>query len=113
MNVFQVLVLSVLAFLLLVDLIALTRGWLTRKEALTWGGVCLAAAVAIYDPQMIQRIAKALGIGRGADLLLYCAVVITMIGFWMVYVRLRGLRREMTLLVRHLAILEAQREQKD
>ena len=110
MNVFQVIVLCVLAFLLIVDLIALTRGWLTRKEAMTWGGVCLVTAMAIDRPQWIQQIARALGIGRGADLILYCAVVITMIGFWMVYVRLRAVRREMTLLVRHLAILEAQRE---
>jgi len=57
-----------------------------------------------------QAGAHALGIGRGADLVFYCAVVIMMIGFWMVYVRLRGLRREMTMLVRHLAILEARKE---
>lgn len=110
MNVFQVIVLCVMAFLLIVDLVALARGWLTRKEAFVWGGICLIAAIAMDRPQFIQEIARALGIGRGADLILYCAVVITMIGFWMVYVRLRALRHEMTLLVRHLAILEAQRE---
>jgi hypothetical protein len=30
------------------------------------------------------------------------------VGFWMVYIRLRQLRREITLLVRHLALLVAQ-----
>jgi hypothetical protein len=110
MNVFQVIVICVLGFLFVVDVIALMRGWLTRKEAFVWGGVCFVTAMAIDRPQWIQKIARALGIGRGADLILYCAVVITMIGFWMVYVRLRALRREMTLLVRHLAIMEASRE---
>jgi len=113
MNVFQVLVLGVLAFLLLVDLVALARGWLSRKEAVTWGGLCLAAAIAVYRPEMTAQIAHFLGIGRGADLVFYCAVVIMMVGFWMVYVRLRALRREMTLLVRHLAIMEAQREREE
>ncbi|MEK7731822.1 MAG: DUF2304 family protein, partial [Planctomycetota bacterium] len=45
--------------------------------------------------------------GRGADLVLYCAVIVMLIGFFMVYARLRRLRRDLTLLSRHLAIRDA------
>ena len=33
-----------------------------------------------------------------------------MAGFWTTYMNLRALRREVTLLVRHIALLEAQEE---
>ena len=48
-----------------------------------------------------------MGIGRGADLVLYCAVVVMMIGFLMTYSRLRHIQRELTLVVRHIAKREA------
>lgn len=54
-----------------------------------------------------------MGIGRGADLVFYCAVLAIMVRFWMVYIRLRRLRQEITLLVRHLAVREAQKDAAD
>ena len=55
-----------------------------------------------------MTVARKLGIGRGADLLLYCSVGVMMVGFLMVYIRLGRLRREITLIVRHLALKESQ-----
>jgi hypothetical protein len=57
----------------------------------------------------MSSVAHLLGIGRGADLVSYCGIVAMLVGFWMVYIRLLRLRREVTLTVRRLAILEAQR----
>ena len=113
MNSFQLLILGVLAFLLLLNLISLMKGWTTRRESLLAALVCLATTIATAWPQTTVRAANALGIGRGADLVFYCAVVVMMIGFWMVYIRLRHLRREITLLVRHMAIAEAERTRSD
>lgn len=110
MNAFQIGFIIVVSCLCLASMAAVARGWSSRKEGLIWSGVCLAALVAAIWPQTTVRAAQALGIGRGADLVFYCAVVVMMIGFWMVYIRLRYLRREVTLLVRHLAIMEAERK---
>lgn len=107
MSLFQVFALSVVGCLFVASIIAMWRGWGTLRESLTWALVWLAAAVAIIWPGVTKMIANALGIGRGADLVLYCAVVVMMVGFLMVYVRLRRIRRELTLLVRHLAIRDA------
>lgn len=104
MNLFQLLALVVVGTLFFLSLVALLRGWATRRESLTWALVWLAAATAIIWPGVTGSVAKVLGIGRGADLLLYCSVVVMMIGFLMVYTRLRRMRRELTLLVRELAI---------
>lgn len=107
MNLFQVLALIVVLGLLAMSLLAFARAWTTRREALYWGLLWIATAIAIVWPDVTKIIAHALGIGRGADLVLYCTVVTMMIGFLMVYARLRRLRRELTLLVRHLAIRDA------
>lgn len=107
MNLYQVLALVVLAFLFAGSLVAWVRGWATRREGLSLAAILLAAGIATAWPEVTSHLARALGIGRGADLVFYCAVVVMMVGFWMVYVRLRRLRREVTLLVRHLAILQA------
>ena len=107
MNLFQTLALIAIAALFVLTLVAAVRGWATRRDALLWALLWLVAGVAIMWPGVTKVIANALGIGRGADLVLYCAVVVMMIGFLMVYVRLRRIRREMTLLVRELAIRDA------
>jgi len=107
LNLFQTLALIAIAALFVLTLVAAVRGWATRRDALLWALLWLVAGVAIMWPGVTKVIANALGIGRGADLVLYCAVVVMMVGFLMVYVRLRRIRREMTLLVRELAIRDA------
>jgi hypothetical protein len=109
LNLFQLIALGVVGCLLVLTILVGWRGWITRRECFTWTMLWLASGFALLFPSVLSAIAKKMGIGRGADLLLYCAVVVMMIGFLMIYVRLRRLRREMTLLVRHLAIREATR----
>ena len=67
----------------------------------------VAATAAAIWPGATTSIAGVLGIGRGADLILYCAVVAMLLGFWMTYVRLTQLRREITLLVRRNTLQDA------
>ncbi len=107
MNLFQILALAVVAGLLALSLAAMARGWATRKEGLLWAFVWLCAGAAIARPDLTTLFAQALGIRRGADLVLYCAVIVMLVGFFMVYARLRRLRRDLTLLSRHLAIRDA------
>jgi hypothetical protein len=50
------------------------------------------------------------GIYRGADLLVYSAVMAFSVGFYVVSLRLRQQSREITVLTRELALLEAERK---
>jgi len=104
---FQLIALSILAILLLLTVAATITGKATRREAVFWCLVWLTGAAAVYQPDLTMTLARKLGIGRGADLLLYCAVGVMLVGFMMVYVRLRRMRREITLIARHLALKEA------
>ena len=106
-SLFQIVVIAFFACLCIGSLVAMFQGWLRRRECLVWAALWLAAGVAVAQPSLVSAIAKALGIGRGADLVLYCSVIVMMIGFWMIYARLRAVRRELTLLVRRLAIRDA------
>ena len=107
MTLFQVVALIVVAVMCVATLTAFFRSGFARRDALAWSLVWVAAGVAIAWPQVTTWAAHKLGITRGADLVLYCAVVVMMVGFLMVYSRLRQVRRDLTLVVRHLALLEA------
>ena len=107
MTLFQISALIIVGGLLAVTLTAMVTGRLARRDGVLWSLLWVSAATAIAWPGVTAVVARALGIGRGADLVMYCAVVMMLVGFLMVYVRLRRLQRDVTLLVRHLAIREA------
>jgi len=106
-SLFQVFAVVLAAAFFVMSIAAIFRGWATRREGGLWAIVWLAAGLAIASPDLTVHLAGFLGIGRGADLVLYCAVIVMLIGFFMVYARLRRLRRDLTLLSRHVAIRDA------
>jgi hypothetical protein len=110
---FQWLTLSVLAVVLLGELFvrrrkALSLGfWLVR--CLVW----VAAAVAIAKPEWVQGTASFIGIGRGADVVLYLFVLAFLAASFYFYFRTVLLQRQVTQLTRHLALSEARRGLED
>lgn len=73
----------------------------------------LAAASSVFFPQAWTWAANLLGIGRGADLLLYLLVLI-FIGFVAnTYRRFRQLEASLTTIARDLALLQTQVEEKN
>ncbi len=63
-----------------------------------------AGIVLVIDPQLSTRIANALGIGRGADLIFYLAIIMALFYGVASRSRTRRLERQITLLVRQQAI---------
>src|SRR5689334_7163347 len=61
----------------------------------------------VVFPDTTSNIAHALGVGRGADLLLYLAVLAGIHSFLLLYLRTRRLERRMTEQTRALAIRDA------
>ncbi len=66
-----------------------------------------AAALAIAFPSLINDVARMLGIGRGADLLLYGLVVVFIGNAITTSAHHRQLQREITMLARAVAIRDA------
>jgi hypothetical protein len=104
MTLFQTIVVPLFVLLFLERLNALRHGRAGRGLALMWAAVWLGAAVAVAFPGLTSAIGTFLGIGRGADLVLYCGIIAMFLGFFSVYVRMRRIEAQLTELVRQIAI---------
>jgi small membrane protein len=104
---FQVVTLPLLAVVVLVIAIQTARRRLTARVGFAWIALWVAAAVSIADPDLLVRAAHFLGIGRGADLVLYLSVIFSFAAFFVTYLRFRRVDEQLTKLVRHIAIRDA------
>lgn len=108
LNVFQIVVLPIVAILFVERAAAVARGRIPRRVAVFWMLLWLAAGIAVTWPDLTTKIANVFGIGKGINLVVYFSVLFMFIGFYNMYVRLRRLDANITLLVRHLAVTNAQ-----
>lgn len=70
-------------------------------------GVWAAAAVAIAAPWLVQDVAEMLGVGRGADVILYLFVLAFLWVSFSLYAMHLRVQRQLTTMVRHVALREA------
>ncbi len=81
-----------------------SKWWMT-----IWSiGWLLVIAVAI-TPESTDIVAKFVGVGRGADLLVYLALVLLFYVNYRIMVKQESLRKEITNLTREIAIRDAKR----
>jgi small membrane protein len=105
-----------LAAIAVVGLFAL-RGSTRAMHRVLWRGyvvvILVAAALGVLFPGSTTWIARKLGVGRGADLLLYVLVVTFMLVSVILFRRLAALERKYVVLARALAIQEARSDGAD
>jgi hypothetical protein len=80
------------------------RSTIGLSELLLWLGFWAAAGVLVLVPEITQRLAGVLGVGRGADAVFYLSLVGLSYAFFRLYLRLRQLEQQITVLVRKLAL---------
>mgnify|MGYP001551849085 FL=1 len=80
---------------------------LTRRQSLVWVFVWLAAAVVVTLPNIASAIAHVVGIGRGADLILYVMCFASILFVRYFYHKQRRLEIALTALVRSNAVQNA------
>ena len=107
MIAFQVVALGALLLLFVRDILLVRREVLRRPAMIFRASVLLAVGTAIAWPQVTQVVAEAIGIGRGADAALYLAVLMLLAIAFYHQTRTAELRRQLTEVVRHLAIHDA------
>lgn len=109
MNLFQSIVIAGLVLLVIWELARLRRGGISGRLRLMRIGVWLAAMTAVAQPLLLQKLANLLGIGRGADVLLYLLVFAFFGSGFFLYAKYIQLQRQLTQLVRVQAIANARR----
>lgn len=82
------------------------RGELKPVEFAMWLIFWIAVGVAFATPESLTYIANLLGIGRGADLVLYVAVLVVFYLMFRVFVRIEKIEKDITKVVRRDAIEE-------
>jgi hypothetical protein len=106
---FQWIAVPALLLVLLWELASWLRAPSWRSQRVLRMLIWLAAALAIADPDLTQRLATAVGITRGADLVFYLFVLLFIVVSFYFYAQHVRTQRVLTELVRHLAIQEARR----
>ena len=109
MNAFQWIACTGLALVLARDLWRLRGRAVRPLPVLVRGVVLLAALVAIAQPLLVTRLANAIGIGRGADVVLYLFVLAFLGAVFFFYSQQVRLQRDLTAVASHLALREPRR----
>lgn len=98
-------------------LFAITRvvmKWRSRSIPRVWGVlwalVWIGLIVVAVLPQTADLLAGSVGIGRGADLVVYVAVIVLFYGVFRLVVKVQKMEREMTKLVRSIAVKDLDKE---
>lgn len=91
-------------------IIQLKQNKLTFRSFLFWGTVFAAAILGVVDPSITTRLARFLGIGRGADLVIYFSIVILFYLIFRLTITLEELRNDLTIIIRELALKNAKRK---
>lgn len=71
--------------------------------------VSITATFFVNQPELATKVANALGVGRGADLVLYSFICVFALGMLMVSSHISKLHVQITQLTRTVAILNAQK----
>ena len=71
--------------------------------------IFIIAVTAILFPELTTVIANYLGVGRGTDLLIYILATASTFAFILIGTRLLNIEKNITELVRHIAIINAEK----
>ena len=83
------------------------KGTIGLWELMLWLLFWLAVGVVVLMPNATNHVARFLGVGRGADAVFYLSLVGLSYAFFRLYLRMRHVEQELTLLVRKLALERA------
>lgn len=103
--------------LILFALFAMTKTWRQYKRKkvsvhwfVVWTCFWLVVIGVALAPQTTDVVAAYVGVERGADLLVYSAIVVLFYAMYRILVRVERQHQELTDLVRKIAILEAKKK---
>lgn len=85
------------------------QGALSRLGAFLWSALWIAAIVVVLRPEVATFFASLVGVGRGADAVIYVSIIALFYLVFRIFLRLDKLDRDLTVLVRKVSV--AQRDE--
>lgn len=102
--VIQVLLIAMLTAAFVLTWRRSRQGALSRLGAFLWSALWIAAIVVVLRPEVATFFASLVGVGRGADAVMYVSVIVLFYLVFRIFLRLDKLDRDITLLVRKVSI---------
>lgn len=84
-----------------------SRGQLRRGPLFSWTIIWLAVAVVALVPDLSSRLARLVGVGRGADLVVYGSVLVLFYLVFRLIIKQSYLEQEIADMVKHIALRQA------
>ena len=103
----QVVIVALAAAALLGAIRRFTRREISLRRLVAWIILWVAAAVVVVVPQTSERVAAVLGVGRGADVVIYLSIALLFYLQFRIFTRLDRIDRDMTKIVREQALRNA------
>ena len=104
--VIQVLVTILSAYIVLRAYRAYRKKSVRMATFLLWSLFWLLMIFVVWQPDLTNRLAALLQVGRGADAILYLSLVLIFYLIFKIFVKIEALDSELTTLVREIAIIE-------
>lgn len=103
---------SILALVALMGVFSRFRhGTVTRVGFLIWLALWLAVGILVWIPQITNRVAGLLGVGRGADAVFYISVVVIFYTLFRLHGKLENLEYQLSVLVKKIALKDIDRHE--
>lgn len=106
----KALLLLVLAAALVLTWMRVRQGALTRVTAILWSLLWLGAGAVVIRPDLASSFAALVGVGRGADAVLYLSVIFLFYLVFRIFLRLDKIDRDITVVVRAIGLAEDERK---
>lgn len=107
--IFQLVFTLVFVGALLLTWRRVSQGALRILEGIFWTLIWGTGLILIWRPEVTNLLANSVGIGRGADLVLYIGVITLFFFGFLLIISVDRLERQMTKLVQHQALEEFRR----
>lgn len=104
MSIIQIILIAFAAFALSRVVLNFRRGSLGLAGLAGWSVFWVAATIIVIRPETASALAKILGVGRGADAIVYFALVAAFYLLFRLFSKIESLERQITRLVRSLAL---------
>lgn len=104
MSMIQVLIIVFVLFALTRTILQFKRGVVTRRWLLFWLLFWVIAGVVAALPQTADVVARFVGVGRGADVVIYASLIVLFYLIFRLYVKIEQVEGEITRLVRKLSL---------
>ena len=104
MEIIQILIAIFALFALSRAVLRFKDNKLTINEMIFWIVVWIGVILVSFLPSLTSLLSEVLGIGRGMDVVVYIGIVVLFYLIFRLYVKLEGVEKEVTFVVRKLAL---------